>query len=64
MLKDKELKKRKKEVDQLDTQFSRAQKDVARAKIAACSDAEAREQAKNMQISDWKCNGEKFKYEA
>ena len=68
MLKDKELKKRKKEVDQLDTQFSRAQKDVARAKIAACSDAEAdilaREQAKNKQISDCKCNGEKFKYEA
>ena len=68
MLKDKKLKKWKKEVDQLDTQFSRAQKDVARTKIAACFDAEAdilaREQAKNKQISDCKCNGEKLKYEA
>ena len=67
MLKDKELKKRKKEIEQLDAQWSKAQKDVARAKIAV-SDAEAdifaREQAKNKQISDCKRNGEKFNYEA
>ena len=59
MLKDKELKKRKKEIEQLDAQWSKAQKDVARAKIAV-SDAEAdivaREQAKNKQISDYKRN--------
>ena len=67
MLKDKELKKRKKEIEQLDAQWSKAQKDVARARIAV-SDAEAdilaREQAKNKQISDCKRNGEKFNYEA
>ena len=61
MLRDKELKKKQKEVAQIEAEWSKAQHDVIRAKIAISdseSDILAREQTKNKALAlcteNWK----------
>ena len=65
MLKDKELKKKQKEIVQIEAEWSKAQRDVIRAKIAI-SDSEAdilaREQTKNKALALCMDNGRRFKY--
>ena len=67
MLKDKELKRKKKEIDQIEAEWSKAQKDIMKAKIAV-SDAQAdilvREQSKIKQLAQCMENGRKYKYNA
>ena len=67
MLKDKELRKKRKEIEQIEALWSRAQHDVIRSKIAI-SDSEAdilaREQTKNKAMSLCIENGKRFKYNA
>ena len=67
MLKDKELKRKKKEIDQIEAEWSKAQKDIMKAKIAvsdAQADILAREQSKNKQLAQCMENGRKYKYNA
>ena len=67
MLVDKELKKQKQQVDKIEAEWSKAQKDLVRAKVAV-SNAEAyilaREQSKNKLLAQCVENGRKFKYNA
>ena len=67
MLVDKELKKQKQQVDKIEAEWSKAQKDLVRAKVAV-SNAEAyilaREQSKNKLLAQCIENGRKFKYNA
>ena len=67
MLVDKELKKQKQKVDKIEAKWSKAQKDLIKAKVAV-SDAEAnilaREQSKNKLLAQCVENGKKFKYNA
>ena len=67
MLKEKELRKKRKEIEQIEALWSRAQHDVIRSKIAI-SDSEAdilaREQTKNKAMSLCTENGKSFKYNA
>ena len=67
MLRDKELKKKRKEVEQIKADWSNAQKDVLRSKLSfsnAEADKLAREQSKNKLLTLWIENGRKFKYDA
>ena len=67
MLKDKELKSKKKEVDKIEAEWSKAQKDVIRSKLTVTdseADILAREQGKNKLLSQCLENGKKFKYDA
>ena len=67
MLVDKELKKQKQQVDKIEAEWSKAQKDLVRAKVAV-SNAEAyilaHEQSKNKLLAQCVENGRKFKYNA
>ena len=66
MLKDKELKKKRKEVEKIEAQWSKAQH-VIKFKIAISNseaDILAREQTKNKAMSLCADNGRKFKYNA
>ena len=66
MLKNKELKKKRKEVEKIEAQ-SKAQHDVIKSKIAISNseaDILAREQTKNKAISLFADNGRQFKYNA
>ena len=64
MLVDKELKKQKQKVDKIEAEWSKAQKDLIKAKVAV-SDAEAdilaREQSKNKLLAQCVEDGKKFK---
>ena len=65
MLVDKELKKQKQQVDKIEAEWSKAQKDLVRAKVAvsnAEADILAREQSKNKLLAQCIENGRKFKY--
>ena len=67
MLKDKELRSKKKEIDEIEADWSSAQRDVMRSKLAISdSDADklAREQMKNKLLNQFVENGRKFKYQA
>ena len=67
MLKDKELRSKKKEIDEIEADWSSAQRDVMRSKLAISdSDADklAREQTKNKLLNQCVENGRKFKYQA
>ena len=67
MLKDKELKSKKKEVDKIEAEWSKAQKDVIRSKLTVTdseADILAREQGKNKLLSQCLENRKKFKYDA
>ena len=67
MLKDKELRSKKKEIDEIEADWSSAQRDVMRSKLAISdSDADklAREQTKNKLLNRCVENGRKFKYQA
>ena len=67
MLQDKELKCKKKEIDKIEAEWSRAQKDLIRAKVTmsdAHADILAREQSKNKLLSQCIENGRKFSYNA
>ena len=64
MLKDKELRSKKKEIDEIEADWSSAQRDVMRSKLAISdSDADklAREQTKNKLLNRCVENGRKFK---
>ena len=64
MLRDKELKKKQKEVAQIEAEWSKAQHDVIRAKIAISdseSDILAREQTKNKAMALYTENGKHLK---
>lgn len=67
MLTDKELKSKKKQVEKIEAEWSKAQKDLIKAKVAV-SDAEAdilaREQSKNRLLAQCIENGRRFKYNA
>ena len=66
-LKDKELKSKKTEVDTVEADWSKAQKDVMRAKLSLTeSETEklAKEQSKNKLLSQCLENGKKFKYDS
>ena len=63
MLKDKELKSKKQEVDKIEAEWSKAQKDVMRCKIARnAPDADllAKEQSKNKLLSLCLQNGKQL----
>ena len=65
MLKDKELKAKREELDNIEGEWSRAQKDVIRSKLClkdAEADILAKEQAKNKLIHQCIEHGKKFKY--
>ena len=67
MLKDKELKCKRKQIEQIEADWSKAQKDVMKAKISvsdAHADILAREQSKNKVLSQCVENGKKFKYDS
>ena len=67
MLKNKELKKKRKEVEKIEAQWSKAQHDVIKSKIAISNskaDILAREQTKNKAMSLCADNGRQFKYKA
>ena len=67
MLKDKELKSKKKEVDKIEAEWSKAQKDMIRSKLTVTdseADILAREQGKNKLLSQCLENRKKFKYDA
>ena len=66
-LKDKELKSKKTEVDTVEADWSKAQKDVMRAKLSLTeSETEklAKEQSKNKLLSQCLENGKRFKYDS
>ena len=66
-LKDKELKSKKTEVDTVEADWSKAHKDVMRAKLSLTeSEMEklAKEQLKNKLLSQCLENGKKFKYDS
>jgi hypothetical protein len=66
MLKDKELKTKKKEIDQIEADWSKAQKDIMRSKVPFTdseADILAREQSKNKLLVLCLENGKKFKYD-
>ena len=65
MLADKELKKKKKEIDKIEAEWSKAQKDIMKAKVGvsdAQADILAREQSKMKLLSQCVKNGQQFKY--
>ena len=65
MLKDKELKCQKKQVDKIEAEWSKAQKDIMKAKIDVTdseADILAREQSKNKLIAQCAENGRKHNY--
>ena len=67
MLKDKELKTKKKEIDQIEADWSKAQKDIMRSKVSFTdseADILAREQSKNKLLALCLENGKKFKYDS
>ena len=67
MLKDKELKTKKKEIDQIEADWSKAQKDIMRSKVSFTNseaDILAREQSKNKLLALCLENGKKFKYDS
>ena len=67
MLKDEELKRKKKEIDQIEAEWSKAQKDIMKAMIAvsdAQADIVAREQSKNKLLAQGMENERKYKYNA
>ena len=67
MLRDKELKVVQKEVNQIEAEWSMAQKDVVRSKLSLSNseaDKLAKEQSKNKLLSLCLENGWKFKYNA
>ena len=67
ILADKELKAKKKEIDRIEAEWSKAQKDITRAKIAITdeqADKLAREQAKNKLLSQCIENGTQFNFNA
>ena len=67
MLKDKELKKKKKEIEKIEADWSKAQKDIARLNLDFTdseADKLAREQCKNKLLTQCTENGRKFKYNA
>ena len=67
MLKDKELRKKRKEVEKIEAQWSKAQHDVIKSKIAISNskaDILAREQTKNKAMSFWEDNSRLLKYNA
>ena len=64
MLKDKKLKAKQKEVAEIKTDWSRAQKDLMKSKLALTdpeADKLAREQSKNMAMALCRDNGKKHK---
>merc|ERR1712015_338122 len=66
MLKDKELKTKKKEIDQIDADWTKAQKDIMRSKVSFTNseaDILAREQS-NKLLALCLENGKKFKYDS
>ena len=65
MLKDKELKSKRQEIDQIEADWSRAQKDIMKSKLSltdAEADKLAREQSKNKLLALCLENGKKHKY--
>ena len=63
MMKDKELKKKRKEVEKIEAQWSKAQHDVIKSKIAISNskaDILAKEQTKNKAMSLCADNGRQF----
>ena len=67
MLRDKELKKKREDVEKIEAEWSNAQKDVLRSKLSlsnAEADKLAREQSKNKLLSLCIENGRKFRYDA
>ena len=65
MLADKELKKKKKEIDKIEAEWSKAQKDIMKAKVGvsdAQADILASEQSKMKLLSQCVKNGQQFKY--
>ena len=67
MLVDKELKKKKKEVDEVEALWSKAQKNIVKSKVGLADDQAdilAREQSKNKLLSQCVRNGRDFKYNA
>ena len=64
MLADKELKAKKKEIEKIEAEWSKAQKDITKAKVSMTdelADTFAREQSKNKLLAQWIENGRKFK---
>ena len=61
MLADKELKKKKKEIEKIEAEWSKAQKYIMKAKVGV-SDILAREQSKMKLLSQCVKNGQQFKY--
>lgn len=67
MLKDKELRSKKQEIDKIEAEWSKAQKDVMRCKLASAapeSDILAKEQAKNKVLSLCLENGRRLGFNA
>ena len=67
MLANKELKAKKKQLENVEAEWSRAQKDITKAKISLTdelADTLAREQSKNKLLAQCVENGKKFKYNA
>ena len=65
MLRDKELKSKRQEIDQIEADWSRAQKDIMKSKLSltdADADKLAREQSKNKLLALCLENGKKHKY--
>ena len=65
MLKDKELKSKRQEVNQIEADWSKAQKDIMKSKVSltdADADKLAREQSKNKLLALCLENGKKHKY--
>ena len=65
MLANKELKAKKKQLENVEAEWSRAQKDITKAKISLTdelADTLAREQSKNKLLAQCVENGKKFKY--
>ena len=67
MLANKELKAKKKEIEKIEAEWSKAQKDITKAKVSTTdelADTLAREQSKNKLLAQCIENGRKFKYNA
>ena len=67
MVKDKELKSKKREIEHIEVEWSNAQKDIMKSKFSsAASEADvlAKEQSKNKLLSLCLENGKRYKYDA
>ena len=67
MLADRELKSKKKEIEKVEAEWSKAQKDITRAKLAITDEQAnllAKEQAKNKLLSQCVAYGQQFNFNA